>query len=47
MTASSMSSGTIAIIVAGSLIVGAALGAVITVLVNRNKKKKETEATEA
>ena len=47
MTASSMGSGTIAIIVAGSLIVGGALGAVITVLVNRNKKKKETEATKA
>ncbi len=42
MTASAMNSGTVAIIGFGSLILGGALGAVIAVLVNKKKKKKET-----
>ena len=45
MTASSIGGGTIAIVGFGSLILGGALGAVIAVLIykNKNKKKKETE----
>ena len=44
MTASSIGSGTTVIIGIGSLIVGLALGAVVAVLVSKNKKKKETES---
>ena len=42
MTATAMNGGTVAIIGFGSLILGGALGAIITVLINKNKKKKET-----
>ena len=42
MTASSFNNGMIAIIGLGGLVIGGALGAVITVLIKKNKKKKET-----
>ena len=42
MTATAMSGGTVAVIGFGALILGGALGAIITVLINKNKKKKET-----
>ena len=42
MTATAMSGGTVAVIGFGALILGGALGAAIAVLVNKNKKKKET-----
>ena len=42
MTASAINTGTIAIIGFGALILGGALGAIIAVLINKNKKKKET-----
>jgi ABC-type lipoprotein release transport system permease subunit len=42
MTATAMNGGMIALIGFGGLILGGALGAVIAVLVNKNKKKKET-----
>ncbi len=43
MTASSFNGGMIAIFGVGGLILGGALGAVIAVLITKNKKKKETE----
>ena len=43
MTASSFNTGAIAIFGFGGLILGGALGAVIAVLIYKNKKKKETE----
>ena len=42
MTASTIGNGTITIIVFGGLAIGIALGAVITVLINKKKKKKES-----
>ena len=42
MTASSFNSGMIAIFGFGGIILGGALGAVIAVLITKNKKKKET-----
>ena len=42
MTATSMSGGMIALIGVGGLILGGVIGAVITVLIYKNKKKKET-----
>ena len=42
MTASTIGGGMIAAIGFGALILGGALGAIITVLINKNKKKKET-----
>ena len=42
MTASSVGGGMIAVIGFGGLILGGVLGAVIVVLINKNKKKKET-----
>ena len=41
MTATAMSGGTVAMIGIGGLLIGGALGAVIAVLVNKKKKKKE------
>ena len=42
MTATAMSGGMIALIGIGGLILGGVLGAVITVLISKNKRKKET-----
>ena len=41
MTASSIGGGTVAIIGFGGIALGAALGAAVAVLINKNKKKKE------
>ena len=41
-TATAMSGGMIALIGIGGLLIGGALGAVIAVMINKNKKKKET-----